>query len=403
MTVTGAPKAAATLRRACAALVVLLVALVLGASSAAAAPADENPEKIKVTVARAPIENVNPNNVSIDITIVNTGTKKPPVARYGVFLTARQGSGEPILEEPENCVQVNDNDPAVAPGIYRCSIIVNNPGAWTFSSFVNLPTVTGQKQLKALDTTIDIPNAVQLAGEYKGLRYVVEGKTFEVFLLQIHVVFASLWLLLVGTISFIAVPRLRRMLSTLALQTLEVRRSVLTSSMWVTFGGTLITGTWLLNTQTAYKAPFSTNNFSFSAYDDITRLPYAAMYFNALYVKILVFLVMAGASTVLAMEAARQAQAAQDSFGDDDEIDMWASGVHFDEAGHVIHDGKAPSAAAVEAPRATVAPVGISQRLLWACVAVMVGGTGVVGLCVTILKYCHELIETANAARIIGG
>ena len=34
--------------------------------------------------------------------------------------------------------------------------------------------------------------------------------------------------------------------------------------------------------QTAYDAPFSTSNFSFSDYDKITRLPYAAMYFNAL-------------------------------------------------------------------------------------------------------------------------
>jgi hypothetical protein len=40
---------------------------------------------------------------------------------------------------------------------------------------------------------------------------------------------------------------------------------------------------------------------------------------------------------------------------------------------------------------------------MWACLATMAGGTGVIGLCVTILKYCHELIETANAARIIGG
>jgi hypothetical protein len=217
---------------------------------------------------------------------------------------------------------------------------------------------------------------------------------------------ASLWLLLVAAMAFIAVPPLRRMLSTLALQTLEVRRGFLNSSMWVAFGSTLITGTWLLTTQTAYKAPFSANRFSFNAYDEITRLPYASMYFNALYVKILVFLVMTGASTVLAMEAARQAQTAQDAIGDENEVDMWATGVHFDEYGHVLHDDR-PSAPAqagtAVATRAHVEPLGISQRALWACVAVMVGGTGVIGVCVTILKYCHELIETANAARILGG
>ena len=394
---------------------VLLGALVALLILAAPAGAAENPEKIKVTLTQAEILNANPNNITMDITIVNTGTKKPPVARYGVFLTAREGTSastaEPILEEPENCLQVADNDPTVPAGVYRCSIIVNNPGAWTFTAFVNLPTAAGQQQLKVVETTLDITEAVVLAGEFKGLRYAIEGSSFEVFLLQFHVILASLWLLLVAVIAFIAVPRLRRMLSSLALQTLEVRRNVLTSSMWIAFGGTLITGAWLLSTQTAYDAPFSTSSFSFSEYDDITRLPYAAMYFNALYIKILVFLVMGGASMVLAMEAGRQAQTAQDAVtGDDDEIDMWSSGVHFDEEGHVIHDeARAPSGAgavgqvAAATRTRTAAPVGVSQRALWACVAVMVGGSGVIGLCVTILKYCHELIETANAARILGG
>jgi hypothetical protein len=382
-------------------LVAALTAL-LGAQPAAAA---ENPEKIRATLTRADIPTIDTNTITMDITIVNSQTKRPPTYRYGVFLTAREGQGEPILEEPENCQQVSDNDPTVPPGIYRCSIIINNPGAWTFTAFVNLPTATGQQQLQVLETTLDINDAVVLSGEYKGLRYVVEGSTFEVFLLQFHVVLAMLWLLLVAVIAFIAVPRLRRMLSVLALQTLEVRRSVLTSCMWATFGGTLITGAWLLSVQTAYTAPFSTSSFSFSDYENITRLPYAAVYFNALYIKILVFLVMTGASMVLAMEAARQAQAAQDAAGDDDEIDMWSTGVHFDEFGHVLHDDDAavePRSGAT-ATRVRPAPVGVSQRALWACVAVMAGGTGVIGVCVTILKYCHELIETANAARILGG
>jgi hypothetical protein len=394
-------------RRSVMALVMMFVALLVGTGSAQAAPtakAEENPEKIKVTLAQAPIVNTNPNNITMDVTVVNSGTKKPPTSRYGVFMTARQGNDDPILEQPENCQQVSDNDPAVTPGIYRCSIIVNNPGDWTFIGYVNLPTSAGQKQLKVVQTTLPLHDAVLLNGDYIGLRYAVQGKSFEVFLLQIHVVLASLWLLLVAAMAFIGVPRLRRTLSTLALQTLEVRRAFLNSSMWVAFGGTLITGSWLLTTQTAYKAPFSVNKFSFSAYDNITRLPYASVYFNALYIKILVFLVMAGASMVLSMEAARQSQAAQDAIGDEDEVDMWASGVHFDELGHVLHherpDQDARSAVAAQT---RVVPVGISQRALWACVAVMVGGTGVIGVCVTILKYCHELIETANAARILGG
>ncbi len=398
-------------RRRPVAALVTMAAVLLGAVAAllltpASAAAAENPENIKVTLTRSDIVTTNPNNITMDITIVNTGTKKPPVYRYGVFLNAREGDGESILEEPENCQQVSDNDPEVTPGIYRCSVIVNNPGAWTFTAFVNLPTETGQQQLEVVESTIDIPDAVVLEGQFKGLRYVVEGSSFEVFLLQFHVVMAFVWLILAAAIAFVAVPRLRRMLSTPALQTLEVRRSVLTSGMWVCFGGTLITGLWLLGTQTAYDAPFSTSNFSFSDYDNITRLPYAAMYFNALYLKILVFLAMGGANMVLAMEAARQAQAAQDAaLADEDEVDMWATGVHFDEFGHVLHDETAATSTSrtAVATRAPAVPEGVSSRTLWACVAVMVGGTGVVGVCVTILKYCHELIETANAARILGG
>ena len=394
-------------RRVCTVLVMLFGALAALLLSAGPASAAENPERIRATLTRSEIVSTNPNNITMDITIVNTGTKAPPTFRYGVFLTAREGNSEPILEEPENCQQVSDNDPGTPAGIYRCSVIINNPGAWTFLAYVNLPTATGQQQLQVLETTLDITDAVVLEGQFKGLRYVVEGSSFEVFLLQFHVVLAAVWLLLVGLISIIAVPRLRRMVSVLALQTLEVRRSVLTSSMWATFGGTLITGAWLLTTQTAYDAPFSTSNFSLSDYDSITRLPYAGLYFNALYVKILIFLAMGGASMVLGGEAARQAQAAQDALtGDDDEIDMWSTGVHFDEYGHVRHEekpGAASSGGTTVAASRRAAPVGVSQRMLWACVAVMVGGTGVVGVCVTILKYCHELIETATAARILGG
>ncbi len=383
-----------------AAVLAVLAGLVLSPASAA-----EDPDNIKVTIGRSDIVATNPNSITIDITLRNNGTKAAPVFRYGVFLNARQGDAESILEEPENCVQQNDADPDVPKGIYRCSVIVNNPGAWTFTGFVNLPTDAGQRQLQVVETTLNIDDAVVLAGEFIGVKYVVEGSSFEVFLLQAHMALASLWLLLAAAIAFMAVPRLRAMLSMLALQTIEVRRSFLTSAMWTCFGGTLITGTWLLNTQTAYEAPFSTSSFSFSDYDAITRLPYASLYFNALYLKIGIFLAMGAASMVLAMEARRQAQAAQDAEfadGPDDEVDLWAGGVHFDEQGHVLHD-PAEAGTVVAAQRTRPAAVAVSARTIWACVAVLAGGTGVIGLCVTILKYAHELIETANAARIIGG
>jgi len=59
-----------------------------------------------------------------------------------------------------------------------------------------------------------------------------------------------------------------------------------------------------------------------------------------LYTKIFIFLVMAAFSVILMMEAARQAQLAQDTddLERDDDDDMWSHGVHFDEDGHILHD-----------------------------------------------------------------
>lgn len=162
------------------------------------------------------------------------------------------------------------------------------------------------------------------------------------------------------------------MLPVLTPQTLEVRRRDLTSSMWTTFGRPDHRRLAALRAD-RLRRPVSTSSFSFSNYDNITRLPYTAVHFNALYIKILVFLIMTGAGMVLAY-------------------------------GHVLHDEVLTSG---DRPAGSIQvrtlPVGVSQRALRGCLAVMVGGSGVIGICVTILKYCHELIETATAARILGG
>lgn len=62
--------------------------------------------------------------------------------------------------------------------MYRCSIIINNSGSWSFVAFVNLPTgETGQKQLQVLETTLDFDNAVAVERQFKALRQVVEGSS----------------------------------------------------------------------------------------------------------------------------------------------------------------------------------------------------------------------------------
>jgi hypothetical protein len=254
---------------------------------------------------------------------------------------------------------------------------------------------------------------VKLRYNTKALQYVVNGKTFEVFLLQAHVILAGLWLLLAAAMGFLAIARLRRTLSVLALHTLEVRRGFLVSLLWATFAGTLGTGLYLLSTQTAYPAPFSTDKFSKTAWDRITNLPYAQSYFLLLYAKILIFFVMAAASVFLMKEASRQAQLAQDSdsLERDADDDMWAHGVHFTEDGHIIHEDVVVAAGATEgvagttavrAQRRTTGSVGVSLRTLWICAGIMLGGAASIGVCVTGLKYLHELIESTIASTILG-
>lgn len=411
-----------------AALAVVGPALV-GPAVAASAVDAEDLKNVEVVLREAnlPFE-ATENHVTMDIVITDADTGAEPPERYGVFLTARDGDGEAI-DDPQNCQEEHFKSPEIPEGVYRCSVVVDYPAAWTFRATVNLPTAQGQELIETVETTIDVDDALVLAGEDRGLRYVVEGSKFEVFLLQAHVVAAITWLLLAGAMAFLAVPRLRRMLSALALHAMEVRRGVLASGVWVSFGVTLITGTWLLNTRTAYEAPFSTSSFSLSAWDRITALPYAQTYFAALYVKILAFLVMGGASVLLMAEAARQSTAAQGAapLDLDDDDDMWSRGVRFDEQGHVISGRARPGSRATPAPedeadaavagqalgsvagtavaarRRSTSPAGLRARTLWTCVAVMLAGSGVITVAVTVLKYTHELIETAAAESILRG
>ncbi|MGQ0845104.1 MAG: hypothetical protein ACT4QF_13330 [Sporichthyaceae bacterium] len=385
-----------------------------GASKTNPTPYEAKTLKGEIRQAKLAFQN-SPNHITMEIQVLNR-SGKPVCAAYPVFLTFSEVDGE-VKDEAAICQDISFNDPAVPRGTYHCTAIIEGPGKWTFYGTVNKPADiaagTIQSLLFDVSTTIDFsPEEVPpLKGESRGLKYVVEGSAFEVFLLQLHVAMAGLWILLSLILAFLAVPRLRRTLSVLAVHSLEVRRGFLNSSLWATFGLTLGTGLYLLATQTAYTAPFSTKQFSFSAWDKITNLPYAQNYFLVLYAKILIFGVMAVATVVLMLEAGRVAQLAQDAEGldRDDDDDMWAKGVHFDEEGHVVHDddlavaGAAGSVTktAVKAQRRTTTAVGVSQRTLWIATIAVVAGALLIGGAVTGLKYLHELIETASAAAII--
>ncbi|MGQ0465561.1 MAG: hypothetical protein ACT4QG_09610 [Sporichthyaceae bacterium] len=382
------------------------------AGESATNPAPYDSSTTNVTIDEAKLAHKNsPNHITMEIKVLNNN-KKPTCAAYPVFLSFHQTG----LEEQEApiCQDEHFNSPDVPRGTYHCTAYIDGPGEWIFTATVNKPADVGavQTQLHVESVALDFPDVPKLAGLSKGLKYVVEGSTFEVFLLQLHVALAGLWMLIAAMLAFLALPRLRRTLSVLALHTLEVRRGFLNSVLWGTFGGTVGTGMYLLATQTAYEAPFSTKKFSFSAYDKLTSLPYAQSYMLILYGKILIFGAMAVASVILMLEAGRVAQLAQDAdpLEREDEDDLWGKNVHFDEEGHVLREddltvagGAAGSVAqtAVRAQRRTSGAVGVSQQTLTTCALVLLVGALAIGGAVTGLKYLHELIETASAAAII--
>jgi|GEM_PF-1537820 len=389
----------------------------VGPRSGPAAPAAEpdpyDPKNIKVSIREAPLEHkASENHATMDI-IVQKKDGTPPRVHYGVFLTFNQPGQDP-KEAPINCQEEHYNSPEVPIGVYRCSGIITDKGLWEFHGTVNKPALRNQTVLTVVSATFNFPNAVKLKYNTAALQYVVTGKTFEVFLLQAHVVLAGAWLLLAASMAFLAIPRLRRMLSVLALHTLEVRRGFLVSSLWAMFAGTLGTGLYLLSTQTAYKAPYRLDGFSKRNWDRITQLPYAQDYFLLLYTKIIIFGVMAAASVLLVLEASRQAQISQDSesLEREAEDDMWGQGVHFDEEGNVLHDEVAVASGATEgavtrtalrARRRESGAVAPGTRALWICAGILLVGSASIGACVTGLKYLHELIESTVAATVLGG
>jgi hypothetical protein len=374
-------------------------------------PISTNPQEgLQVSVERwaetEPAEN--PNAVSAKVTVREKDGSVPEVD-YQVFSQVFQSrppdGSEPTPSDPEQCTQPKyTTDPTADKGIFQCSYVVDAPDVWTFT--VTVTTLAkGEDQrvthLARAQGTFPVNDAVALSGESAGLRYVVEGSTFEVFILQAHLASAALWFLIVLVMAFLAAPRLRKMLSTLTLHTLEVRRGFLVSLMWAMFASILITGAYLLLQQTAYEAPFT-----FGAWDAITKLPYATMYFTALYTKILIFVIMAASSVVLTMEAARQARLAGDAgagFAEDDD-EFWGRLrlQSTDEADRPESRGGGV-ATAVRTPtaRAKVPSEGVNSRTLWICILVMAGGMGAIGVCVTVLKYTHELIEMLVAAKTI--
>ena len=376
----------------------VLVGLAMGAVTGSAAPAAEPPVidvriEENTTVARRI-----PQYVPLTVTIVDHVTQAPPTADYNVYARAENVAGEET--QTTNCGQRSDNNPGVPRGIYDCTVIVDHGGTWTIAGFVNnVPAGTEPPVQLARATAPVTVEAGALAGKApKGVE--VTGRAADVTMLWVHSACAGLWLAVVGALALLAFPALRQRLSPLGIHRIEDRLDTLTRAL---FGTTLLvvgTGIYLLVKETAYKTPWSP-----SAALGVFRLPYGKPYFLALAVKLAVYAAMVAASAAVSREAIRRStlrlddvttgpastgarRAAPDRSPWDDLPPPRRSG------GTLVGE----RTEAVPRESEPVPPVRSDRSLLLRAAGLTVAAGGVViWICVTLLKYFHQLVEASRA------
>lgn len=283
--------------------------------------------------------------VNLKVTVTERDTGTVPTDRFEVYAFAEPPAGAATEIFP--CAQEHDNSPEVLRGIYLCTVLVNHGGRWQFHSVVNELRANPASQpvvLGRVAEDFDIATA-EVAPRIDVNR--IKGRFVEVAVLWGHAAAAAAWLLAAALVAVLALPTLRRRLSTFGLHRLEDRFDVLAKTLWTATAGLVASGTYLLVNQTAYDTPFSSAGF-----DAVFRLPYGRPYFLALAIKLAVYAVMLAASFALLREARRQ-----------------------------LRVGDAATVPATVRLGATA----------------MVGGTLALSLSITLLKYFHELIEATRA------
>lgn len=234
-----------------------------------------------------------------------------------------------------------------------------------------------------------------------------EGSFIDIVMLQLHVVMTGLWAVAALLAGFVAVPQLRRVPSALGLHVLQQKRDLLVNALWSTYLLTLSTGVYLMFKQAIYEPPW----FG-SSWDELEELPYGVPYYYALYVKIGLVLLMGVASFLLAAEARRAAQASEDAGGPvdmdlDDEDADWLDEEVLPEDVDDLELGEAADSTTLTATRTRALRRGMSSGfslpVLWGSFVTVVVGLLGVGLCVTLLKYFHELSKAAVVYEILRG
>jgi hypothetical protein len=320
-------------------------------------------------------------SVAYQVTVRDRATGRPP-DRHVVFAQATNQQGEKTPSFA--CGHTNDVDSRTPPGVYDCTVIVDHGGAWNFVA-VLLEERTDPRQspvpLAQATVAFELSTPQVTTDEVPGAE--ISASPRDVVLLFGHASAAVGWFGCVALLAALALPGVRRFLSTAGRHHLERRLDLIVKATWVTTGLVVGSGVYLTFTQTAYDAPFSS-----SAVDAVFALPYGRPYFLALAAKIALYAVMVGASIPLVLGARRQLLSGADAPAPElTSVDLEPIPVA-PPGGGVACDVRVRTA-----PLATVAETAGSGGL--GAVLIVAGATGV-AVCVTILKYLHELIESAR-------
>jgi hypothetical protein len=338
-----------------------------------------------------------PQYVPVTVTIDDHTTGTAPTADYNVYALAKNRTGDRTQTSP--CGQRSDNNPGARKGIYDCTVIVDHGGTWTVVGVVRTVPAGAEPPRRIGEATTEVTvNAGALAQAPDTI--VVTGRVTDVTLLWVHSVVASLWFATVGALALLAFSGLRQRLSPLGVHRIEDRLGTLTRAL---FGTTLLvvgTGIYLLVKQTAYTTPWSPG-----AARAVFRLPYGKPYFLALALKLAVYAVMVAASVAVSREALRRStlrldavttgpaptgapRAAADRSPWDDLPPPRSSG------GMLVRERTQarPRAAEPVSPSRADRPL-----VLRAAGLSIVAGGVVIWICVTLLKYFHELVEASRA------
>lgn len=321
------------------------------------------------------------------VTLTDRATGQPPAAVYDVFGQAANPSGGEQSTAFE-CEELYLGDTTVPPRVYHCPLFVDHGGTWTFTAIVNKERID-EKQVPVTVARASVTFQLDTRQVYTGdpNKVVISGKFTEVVALSGHGFSAAVWFLCVMALAALAYPAFRRSLSPIATYRLERHLDLIVKVTWTATGVVIASGTYLLVNQTAYTTPFSK-----SAIEGVFDLPFGKPYFLVLAVKLAIYAAMVLASVPLVRGAQRNLRLHTVA---PSPADPWRPGA-------LAGEGSGAVGTVVETRTQTgdPAPERSAPLLARAATLVVVLGLPAILVCVTLLKYFHELVE---ASRVLSG